>query len=104
MSPVAIEAIKAAHNVRLLEGMTGVPVVAALAPSATNQVCCDIARNLSSQRIQDLAKKSWKIGIAFCVACLAAKGVAHVTRARNKDEENNRRKQLAASTVNPSNI
>lgn len=94
MSPITIEAIKAAQNARLLQGMTGVPTVVAMAPSATNQACCDIARNLSSPRIQDFAKKSWKIGIVVGVAYLAAKGIAHVTRQRDRNEYDTRQEQL----------
>jgi len=94
MSPITIEAIKAAQNARLLQGMTGVPTVVTLSPNATNKACCDIARNLSSPRIQDLAKKSWKIGLVVGVAYLAAKGIAHVTRQSDKDKDNNRQEQL----------
>jgi len=94
MSPITIEAIKAAQTARLVQGMTGVPTVVALSPNATNKVCCDIARNLSSPRFQDLAKKSWKIGLLVGEASLAAKGIAHVTRQSDKDEDDNRHEQL----------
>jgi hypothetical protein len=95
MNLLSIEVIQAAHQARLLQGMTGVPSVIALSPGRAECVCGDIARLASGAKIKELANKSWKIAFAAGAVCLAAKGLHHLAKEHREKKALN---ELATSS------
>lgn len=80
MNLLSIEAIQAAHQARLLQGMTGVPAVIALSPGRAERFCGDIARLASGAKVKELANKSWKIAFAAGAVYLAARSLHHFAK------------------------
>lgn len=91
MNLLSIEAFQAAHQARLLQGMTGVPAVIALSPGRAERVCGDIARLASGAKVKELANKSWKIAFAAGAVYLAARSLHHLAKEHREKKAHNER-------------